>query len=53
MTERTRFILEWERRWHDGEGRVDVGELGRAFGVSRPHTSPYAVAEEVRDLCGH
>ncbi len=75
MTERTKFVLEWERRWNAGEGRVDVAELCRAFGVSRPtgyrwiaryqeaghdvaaladrsrrpHTSPQAVSEEIRD----
>ena len=24
MKERTKFALEWERRWHENEGRVNV-----------------------------
>ena len=36
MTERTKLVLEWERRWNEAEGgRVDVAELARLFGVSR------------------
>src|ERR1051325_8600501 len=35
MKERVRFVLEWERRWNDGEGEVNVSELCREFGVSR------------------
>ena len=33
--ERVKFALEWERRWDAGEGRVNVSELWREFGVSR------------------
>jgi transposase InsO family protein len=33
--ERVRFVLEWERRWNEGEGVVNVSELCREFGVSR------------------
>src|SRR5438477_13175302 len=33
--ERVRFVLEWERRWNDGEGSVNVSELCRELGVSR------------------
>jgi transposase InsO family protein len=36
MTERTKLVLEWEKRWNETEGgRVDVAELARLFGVSR------------------
>ena len=35
MKERSKFVLEWERRWDAGEGRVNVAELCREFGVSR------------------
>ena len=35
MKERLKFILEWERRWEANEGRVNVSELCRTFGVSR------------------
>lgn len=35
MKERTKFVLEWERRWHEGEGVVNMSELCRMFGVSR------------------
>jgi transposase InsO family protein len=35
VKERTKFILEWERRWEATEGRVNVAELCRQFGVSR------------------
>lgn len=28
-------MLEWERRWDEGEGRTNVSELCREFGVSR------------------
>ena len=35
MKERTKFLLEWERRWHEGEGRLNVSALCRQFGVSR------------------
>jgi transposase InsO family protein len=33
--ERVRFVLEWERRWKEGEGVVNMSELCREFGVSR------------------
>lgn len=36
MKERTKFVLEWERRWNDAEGGlVNMAELCRMFGVSR------------------
>lgn len=36
MKERTKFVLEWERRWHEAEGGlVNMAELCRMFGVSR------------------
>ncbi len=35
MNERSKFVLEWERRWKAGQGRVDVAELCRMRGVSR------------------
>lgn len=36
MSERVKFILQWEQRWNAAEGRrVDVAELCRMFGVSR------------------
>ena len=36
MTERTKLVLERERRWNEAEaGRVDVAELARLFVVSR------------------
>src|SRR5688572_7756551 len=35
MTERTKFVLEWYRRWDEGEGRVNIAALCRAFGISR------------------
>jgi putative transposase len=36
MQEKTRFVLEWERRWNAAEGgQVDVAELCRRYGVSR------------------
>jgi putative transposase len=37
MKERTKFVLEWERRWNEAEGGpVNMAELCRMFGVSRP-----------------
>lgn len=33
--ERVRFVLEWEKRWKEGEGVVNVSELCREFGISR------------------
>lgn len=35
MKERVKFVLEWEKRWSAGEGRVNFSELCREFGVSR------------------
>src|SRR2546421_195887 len=35
LKERVKFALEWEKRWDAGEGRVNVSELSRVFGVSR------------------
>lgn len=35
MKERVKFLLEWEKRWNDGEGRMNFSELCREFGVSR------------------
>jgi hypothetical protein len=33
--ERVKFVLEWERRWDEGEGRMNFAELCREFGISR------------------
>lgn len=33
--ERIKFILEWEKRWNAGEGRTNLSELCREFGISR------------------
>ena len=33
--ERVRFVLEWERRWNENEGVVNLSELCREFGISR------------------
>src|SRR5688572_4856529 len=27
MKERVKFVLEWERRWREGEGRLNFAEL--------------------------
>jgi transposase InsO family protein len=35
MKERVKFVLEWERRWDEGEGKTNIAELCREFGVSR------------------
>lgn len=36
MKERTKFVLEWERRWQEARGgAVNMAELCRMFGVSR------------------
>lgn len=35
LSERVKFILEWERRWQASQGRLDVAELSRLYGVSR------------------
>jgi putative transposase len=37
LKERTKFVLEWEERWKAAEGgHVNMAELCRMFGVSRP-----------------
>jgi putative transposase len=37
VKERTKFLLEWERRWGEAEGGpVNLAELCRMFGISRP-----------------
>lgn len=33
--ERVKFVLEWEQRWNEGQGRANVAELCRFFGISR------------------
>jgi hypothetical protein len=33
--ERVRLVLEWEKRWNEGEGLVNLSELCREFGISR------------------
>jgi hypothetical protein len=33
--ERVKFVLEWEKRWSAGEGRLNFAELCREFGISR------------------
>ena len=35
MKERVKFVLEWEKRWNDGEGLLNFSELCRELGVSR------------------
>lgn len=36
LKERTKFVLEWERRWSEAEGgRVNMAELCRIFAISR------------------
>ena len=35
MKERVKFVLEWERRWREGEGLLNFAELCREFGISR------------------
>ena len=29
MTERAKFVLEWERQWNEGEGKVNMAALCR------------------------
>lgn len=37
MKERTKFVLEWERRWKAAQGgNVNIAEMCRMFGVTRP-----------------
>ena len=35
MTESVKFVLERERQWNEGQGRVNMAALCRAFGISR------------------
>ena len=35
MKERVKFVLEWEKRWNDGEGQLNFAELCRELGISR------------------
>ena len=35
MKERIKFLLEWERQWREGHGRVNMAALCRVFGISR------------------
>ena len=35
MKERTKFVLEWERRLNEGDGQTNVAQLCREFGISR------------------
>jgi len=35
LKERVKFVLEWEKRWNAGEGRMNLSELCREFGISR------------------
>jgi transposase InsO family protein len=50
--ERVRFVLEWERRWNEGEGVVNMSELCREFGISREcgHKHVRRYVEANRDL---
>lgn len=36
VKERTKFVLEWERLFEKNRGLVNVSELCRAYGISRP-----------------
>ncbi len=36
VKERTKFVLEWERLFEKHRGMVNVSELCRAYGISRP-----------------
>ena len=48
LKERTKFVLEWERRWNEAEGGpVNMAELCRIFGVSR--VTGYTWGERYRD----
>jgi transposase InsO family protein len=47
VKERTKFLLEWERRWNEAQGGpVNLAELCRIFGISRP--TGYAWIERYR-----
>lgn len=46
--ERTKFVLEWERRWDEAEGGpVNMAELCRMYGISRQ--TGYAWVERYRE----
>ena len=48
MKERVNFVLEWEKRWNEAQGgAVEMSELCRKFGVSRP--TGYAWVKRFRD----
>lgn len=48
LKERTKFVLEWERRWNEAEGGpVNMAELCRMFGISRP--TGYAWVERYQE----
>lgn len=61
MKERTKFALEWERRWKEAEGdRTDMSRLCRyreaegsldalAERSRRPESSPTAISLEIED----
>src|SRR5207237_7452024 len=48
--ERIKFALEWEKRWDAGEGRMNLSELCREFGISRE--TAYVWLRRYRDA-GH
>jgi short-subunit dehydrogenase len=48
MKERAKLVLEWDRRWDEGGGPVDVAELARLFGVSRQTKTGPAMRRLVR-----
>lgn len=50
MKERTKFVLEWERLFEKYRGMVNVSELCRAYGISRP--TGYTWLNRYRDA-GH
>jgi transposase InsO family protein len=51
MKERTKLVLEWERRWNEAKGgAVNMAELCRIFGVSRP--TGYAWVARYREAEG-
>jgi transposase InsO family protein len=35
VKERVKFVLEWEKLWNEGEGRLNFAALCREFGISR------------------
>ena len=34
MQERVKFVLEWEKRWNVGEGRLNFTEFCRELGIN-------------------